>query len=378
LRLSSLEGRTVFLLEGRDIEQGIRGPEVSRAVSPLSRHAGVRRAMVRLQRKIAAAGGIVADGRDTGSVVFPYAQVKVFLVADLETRAARRKSQLRAMNIEQDIDEIRENIQRRDEIDSSRENSPLLRPPGAMVVDTSSLTIEEQVDLIEDKVRREARRLAELEVHPGERNPRTRKKLYYAISHALLRSIFKILFGLTIEGKENLNFRENFIFASNHISYADPPLVGSALNQEIWFFAKKELFRNRFFAWLIRTYHAIPVNRDEVDRESLKTVMGKLKGGESVLLFPEGTRSRGGEIGEMKSGLGFIALHTGVSILPLYVSGSDKIRDCFWRKRKLRVRLGMPIRIDSNYKPEDRKRDYQVLTLMVREEMGMLRDETEA
>ena len=110
----------------------------------------------------------------------------------------------------------------------------------------------------------------------------------------------------------------------------------------------------------------------------MKIILGNLKQGDSVLMFPEGTRSRDGSIRQLKSGLGFIAMQAGVSILPVYVRGTDRLSKCFLRRERLEVRLGPPIRIPEDYVPDDRKRDYQVLSSMVRHEMQMLKDLSDA
>jgi len=378
LELRSIDGNLVLFLDGKNVEQAIREPAVSKTVSPVSRHPGVRAEMVRLQRAIASRGGIVAEGRDTGSVVFPYAHVKIFLVADLGARAERRRMQLREMGIDQRIDEIAENITTRDAIDSGRQHSPLVKPAGAVTVDTSLLTIEQQVSEIERLVRREAARLARLSVPSGGRNSFEKMRGYYRISHLLVRGFFRLFFGLEIYGTANIRYRENFIFASNHRSYFDPPVVGCALRREVSFVAKKELFKNKLFGWLIRRYHAIPVDRNEIDRGTMKLILGKLSGGESILLFPEGTRSRDGAIGPFKAGLGFLSMQSGVCIVPVFVTGTDAMRDCFMRRRRLQVRIGAPIRIIGGYQPDDRKKEYEALTSMVRSEMKMLKYEAEA
>lgn len=373
-----IEGdRSVMFLDGENVEQAIREPAVSNAVSPVSRHPGVRREMVRLQRSIASEGGIVAEGRDTGSVVFPFAHVKIFLVADLDARAERRRRQLLDMGIDQRIDEIAGNITARDEIDSSRAHSPLTRPAGAFTVDTSTLTIAQQVDEIERLTGEEARRLARLRVLPGERNRFERMRTYYRISSFMVRLFFKVLFGLEIHGVEHLRYRENFIFAGNHVSYFDPTVVGCALRREVSFVAKKELFRNRLFAWLIRRYHAIPVDRSEIDRGTLKSIMEKLSNGESILLFPEGTRSRDGTIGTFKAGLGFLSIQSGIGIIPVFVAGTDGMRTCFLRRKRLQVRIGPPVRVRSGHRNGAGKKEYAILSSMVRSEMEMLKDEAE-
>lgn len=378
LEVRTVDGDPVLFLDGENVEKAIRSPDVSNAVSPVSRHRGVRREMVRLQRSTALEGGVVAEGRDTGSVVFPHAHVKIFLIADIGARAARRRGQLNAMGIDQGIEEIKENISMRDTIDSNREHSPLVRPAGAIIVDTSPLTIEQQVSVIEQHVLREAERLAHLMVRRGESNPYEKMRTYYRISHIVVRGFFRLFFGLRIVGEDNLRFRENFIFASNHISYFDPPVVGCALRQEVSFVAKKELFSNRLLAWLIRRYHAIPVDRSEIDKTTMKRMMKKLKDGESILMFPEGTRSKNGSLGRFKTGLGFLSQQSNVSIVPVHVAGTVAMRDCFLRRRKLEVRIGAPIRVGKVNETRDKKRDYATLSSMVRSSMEMLKHEAEA
>jgi cytidylate kinase len=378
LEFRTVDAGTALYADGVDISEEIRSPEVSRFVSPVSRYQGVRRAMVRTQRSIARNGGVVAEGRDTGSVVFPYAHVKVFLVADIDSRAERRRRQLQDMGMEQTLEEIRDNIVRRDDIDSGRTHSPLLKPAGALLVDTSSLTIEQQVDLIEEAVARETERLANLRVGGGKSNEFASMRFLYRISHAAVRIFWRILFGLRIMGAENLGYRECSVFASNHLSYADPLVAGCGLDREVAFVAKKELFRNRLFGWLIRTYNAIPIDRDEIDRAALKRISSELASGKSILMFPEGTRSRDGSIGELKAGLGFIALHNGAAVVPMHVSGTNDLYGCFLRKRRLEVRIGPPIRMPEGYRPRDRKNEYRILSAMVREEMRMLKNESEA
>jgi cytidylate kinase len=378
LTFEQVSGKPALFLDGRNVEAEIRTPGVSRHVSPVSRHAGVRRALVRLQRRIGARGGIVAEGRDTGSVVFPFAHVKVFLVADGEARARRRSEQLRSMGIVQDLDDIRDNIRSRDAMDSDRAASPLVRPTGAIIIDTSNRTIAGQVDVIEQEVWAEAGRLAGLAVGNGESNPFAAMSGYYRFTHRMVRCCFRVLFGLSVSGEAHLRCRENYIFASNHISYADPLIVGSAVNREVLFLAKKELFRNRAFAWLIRAYHAIPVNREEIERKTMKLIFDALGRGRSILMFPEGTRSRTGELGELKPGLGFTALNTGVSIVPVFVTGSNRLFQCLLRRMRLAVRIGPPIRVRKELAGADRKGDYRVLTGMAQSELRMLQDEAEA
>jgi cytidylate kinase len=145
---------TRVLLDGEDVTDRLRGAEVTRASSPVSAVKAVRERMVELQRRIGASGGIVVEGRDMGSVVFPDAEVKIYLDASLRCRAERRRKETEAGGGQASLEEVEEEIRKRDVRDSSREHSPLVVPEGAVRVDTTQLTIEEQVERVVDEVRK--------------------------------------------------------------------------------------------------------------------------------------------------------------------------------------------------------------------------------
>ena len=135
-------------VDGEDVTERIREPRISREVSRVSRIPAVRRAMVAAQRAMGERGSVVVEGRDIGTVVFPRAAVKIFLAASIEERARRRREELRGAGTEQDLDELREEIRRRDELDSAREDSPLREAEDAVRIDTTGLTVEEQVERV--------------------------------------------------------------------------------------------------------------------------------------------------------------------------------------------------------------------------------------
>jgi cytidylate kinase len=142
------------LLDGEDVSGEIRSPAVTRAVSAVSSQPSVRDAMVREQRKLGMEGGIVMDGRDIGTVVFPDADLKVFLVAGITTRAGRRHKELRQGGTEADPEALQREIEERDRLDSTRASSPLKRADDAIVIDTSDLTIDDQVAIVLEHVRK--------------------------------------------------------------------------------------------------------------------------------------------------------------------------------------------------------------------------------
>ena len=141
-------------LNGENVENEIREIEVSNMVSPVSKIAFVREAMVELQRAYGVNRGIVMDGRDIGTVVYPDAELKIFMTASPEVRAQRRFDELLAKGSEVSYDEILENVKTRDKIDSSREVSPLRQAEDAILLDNSKLSREEQLKWILDLIAR--------------------------------------------------------------------------------------------------------------------------------------------------------------------------------------------------------------------------------
>jgi cytidylate kinase len=140
------KGATEIFLNGLNVEKEIRSMKVSDNVSPVSAIRDVRTAMVDLQRKLGKERGIVMDGRDIGTVVFPHAELKLFMTADMMVRAYRRQQELLDSKKLVDLDEVIENIRKRDQIDTTRAESPLRQAPDARVIDTTHITIDEQVD----------------------------------------------------------------------------------------------------------------------------------------------------------------------------------------------------------------------------------------
>lgn len=148
IELKQSSGGQITLLDGEDVSHEIRIPEVTGNVSPVSTFACVREKMVAQQRLIGEAGGVVMDGRDIGTAVFPQADLKVYLIASIESRAMRRLKEQENKGIIQNIKEVKKQIEDRDKIDSTREISPLRKADDAILIDTSDLTIDEQTQKI--------------------------------------------------------------------------------------------------------------------------------------------------------------------------------------------------------------------------------------
>jgi CMP/dCMP kinase len=143
VQIEFLPGRNDILINGADSSEAIRAPRISDAASRVSAVSGVRRAMVMQQRVMAAGRSVVMEGRDIGTVVFPDAEVKVFLDASRDIRSERRATELKAKGASADSGQVKREMAERDHRDSTRPDSPLLQAPDAVYVDTSALTLEQ-------------------------------------------------------------------------------------------------------------------------------------------------------------------------------------------------------------------------------------------
>lgn len=147
------DGRQYTLRLGvEDVTWKIRSQAVDAGVSPVAAQPEARAALLPLQKRLARQKGVVMAGRDIGTVVCPEAEVKVFLIADLETRARRRRQELAERGSDVPSTEIAENLAARDRLDSSRDTAPLAQPPDAIVLDTSQLSLEQEAAIVLSKV----------------------------------------------------------------------------------------------------------------------------------------------------------------------------------------------------------------------------------
>ncbi len=135
-------------LNGENVEHDIRNMKISSLVSPISAIPEVRQKMVKIQRKLGKGKGVVMDGRDIGTNVFPDAELKIFMTADTEIRTQRRYDELKAKGMNVTLESVRENLVSRDHEDSTRKTNPLSQAPDAIVLDNSDLDREEQVDFV--------------------------------------------------------------------------------------------------------------------------------------------------------------------------------------------------------------------------------------
>lgn len=194
----------------------------------------------------------------------------------------------------------------------------------------------------------------------------------WLLAHIAMTPLARVLFGLKIYGSDNIPDGP-VIFASNHISLLDPPVVGYAVGREVHFVAKEELFQiHRFFTWLIEYFNAICIKRDG-DIGAVKRILSVLKRRGSVIIFPEGTRSKIDDLLPFQKGIGLIALKSRVPVIATYIQNSDaSLLDILARKRRLRVNFSRPI-LPNGYPVS--KEGYIRFTEELRRRVKALKDE---
>jgi cytidylate kinase len=158
LRFDFVGERNHVYLGGEDVTAAIRTPEISKGSSQVSAHPEVRGALLELQRRLGAGGGVVVEGRDTGTIVFPAAEAKFFLTASEEERTRRRVAELAQAGTVVDFDATLQEIRERDQRDASRDVAPMVPAADALVVDSSTQTLEQIVDFLATQVRVRATR----------------------------------------------------------------------------------------------------------------------------------------------------------------------------------------------------------------------------
>jgi glycerol-3-phosphate dehydrogenase (NAD(P)+) len=167
--------------------------------------------------------------------------------------------------------------------------------------------------------------------------------LYWTI-RAMFVPFFLVYFRLQRTGSEHLPRSGPLLLASNHRSFLDPFVIGTLVRRPVYYMAKRELFENRVVAWLLNGLGAFPVDRGAGDAQAMETAEAILARGDCVVVFPEGTRVRPGPLGTPRKGVGRLALHTGVPVVPIAVIGTEDVRSG-WRirPRRVRIRVGSPL-----------------------------------
>lgn len=156
LTMEASDDSCKVFIAGQDVTDFIRTPQVNNAVSIVASYKGVRQYLVERQRLMAEAGGVILDGRDIGSVVLPNAELKIYLTASVEARAMRRYLEVKGTVNEQTLEDIKDSVMQRDDMDKNRKESPLIQVEDAVLVDSSEMTFDETVEhilhLVEERI----------------------------------------------------------------------------------------------------------------------------------------------------------------------------------------------------------------------------------
>ena len=198
---------------------------------------------------------------------------------------------------------------------------------------------------------------------------------FYRFAQYVSWFYFKAFHRLEVHGIKNVPQSGSFILASNHSSYFDPPALGCRLPRNLHYFARDSLF-----FWplgvLISNLNSIPVNRSQLDIATLKRVLKVLKGGDPLLLFPEGTRSADGNLGEGKKGIGLLLAKSQVDVLPARVTGGNKVlgKGMLFPRigRKLVVEYGTLLKIDTLDPGKSDTKRYEIIANKVLAEINRI------
>lgn len=331
VELKFTDGKQIILLNGNPVGEEIRTPEASMAASAVSAHGSVREFLLMTQRSIAEENDVIMDGRDIGTVILPYAEVKIFLTASPEARARRRFDELTAKGIETTYEQVFNEMAERDKNDSTRAIAPCVPAEDAIILDNSNLdadqTAEAVIKIIKNVKKKRAKKW----------NP------FYAVCRVIINAVMRIFVRVRAVGKENIPKDGNIVLCANHIGIKDVFLIGISYNRQLFFLSKKEWFSIPVMRGIMKAWGAIPLDRGGKDVGALKNAVKVAKEGKTIAIFPQGHRMPGKNPAEtsVKSGAALIAYHSHADVLPVCIKTKD-VKYKFMRK--IEVIYGKPIK----------------------------------
>ena len=356
--LKYVDGKQVILLNGSEVGENIRTPEIAMAASNVSAIPEVRAFLLDTQRDIAKKNSVIMDGRDIGTVILPDAEVKIFLTASAEARAKRRYDELIAKGQSVNYDDIYHGMIERDKNDSTRAVAPCVPAPDAVFLDNSNLTPEETVEAVIKIVKKKSKI----------------KKNFYTKAHKILAPLVRFFQRVKRYGVENIPKEGGLIICANHIAAKDVVLVAAACPRQIRFVAKKELFKVPLIGWLIKKLDAIKLDRGGGDVGAIKTTINLAKQGEIVSIFPQGHRFPGVDPATtpIKNGAGMIAYHSGANVIPVCIVTKKDKYHLFGR---VKIYFGKPISNESFGFTSGGSDEYRAATEKIFAEILKLRSE---
>ncbi|MDO9463765.1 MAG: lysophospholipid acyltransferase family protein [bacterium] len=198
--------------------------------------------------------------------------------------------------------------------------------------------------------------------------------MIYTIAKLISYIFCKIYFRLEVKGADNVPKKGGVLVASNHSSFLDPVIVGVGISRATYYLTKQNLFKIPIFGLLIKSLHTIPVRREQVSISTFKELIRSLHSKKAVILFPEGTRSIDGKLGQGKIGIGMLALKANVPIVPAYIDGATKAFPKYGKwihPKKIRVIFGKPIMPNSK---DPNKNNYRRISAQVMESINRLKE----
>lgn len=324
-----VEGKQQTYIDGENVTERIRTPQVSMAASSIAKDRNVRKAMVACQQKIAQRQSMIMDGRDIGTCVLPQATLKIYLNATPQVRAKRRYDEMIASGKEAVYEDVLADVIKRDSQDMNREVDPLRPADDALILDSSHLTQQQVVDSI---IRR-------LHMRLHKRLPREEK---FTPMYAFLKGLTRIgknsFLPFEVHRPEYAELDAPYLIIANHNSLLDPVLlVDSCDRYHIRFLGKSELTKSKIGKWFFeKCLRMISVDRGNSDFAAFKTCVKVLREGHPLCIFPEGTRHKSGIMQHAETGTAMIALMSKQPILPVFLTERPRLF------RKTHVLYGAP------------------------------------
>ena len=322
IELKVENGKQLVFLNGKEVTKEIRNKEVSGLVSQVSSIKEVRLSMVDLQRKMAEGKNVIMEGRDIGTYVFPTADVKIYLDADLAERAKRRFKQNVEKGLTMSYVEVIDNIKKRDENDKQKEIGALKVAKDAEVIDSTSMSINEVVREISSIIKKKQKDIKMQEKIYRVRKETAWKKFVRKLVKVTLGVVYRIAFRVKITGQ--VPDEGAYVLCCNHINYLDAAAIVLFNKRKVNFVAKEDLFQHGILMWLGHLFDVIPIKRDMQDIDAMKRCLKVLKNGELLGIFPEGTRKGMEKNMKAKNGAAFMAMKAKVKVIPIGIHGTFK------------------------------------------------------
>lgn len=328
LELTYVDGEQVILLDGENVKDVIRTPEISMAASNVSAIKSVRDFLLDTQRDIAKQHSVIMDGRDIGTVILPKAEVKIFLTASPEARAKRRYEELKAKGKEVSYDQVYAEMVERDTNDSTRDIAPCIPAKDAIRLDNSGMTPEETVAAVIDIIKK---------AQKGQ------KTTFYMRAHAILAPVIRFFTGVKSHGVENIPKEGGFLLCANHIAVRDVILIGVTCPRQIKFVAKKELFSVPILKTVITAMGAVKLDRGGNDVAAMRKSVELAENGDIVSIFPQGHRYPAVDPSKtpIKNGAGMIAYRAGCDVIPVFIKTKGNKYGIF---KRVEIFYGKPIK----------------------------------